>query len=64
MITQSAKKARAKAGQDPDWQETIRKESKRPAWLNQTIENLGRKIMTNINAGADVNPVNLLSLGP
>ncbi len=48
--------------QDPDWQETIRKEAKRPAWLNSTIEDLGRKIMTHINAGADVNPVNLLAL--
>jgi glycerol-3-phosphate O-acyltransferase len=48
--------------QDPDWQETIRKEAKRPAWLNSTIEDLGRKIMTHINAGADVNPVNLIAL--
>lgn len=48
--------------QDPDWQETIRKEAKRPAWLNQTIETLGQQIMTNINAGSDVNPVNLLAL--
>lgn len=48
--------------QDPDWQETIRKEAKRPAWLNSAIDDLGRKIMTHINAGADVNPVNLLAL--
>lgn len=48
--------------QDPNWQETIRKEAKRPVWLNTTIENLGQKIMTNINASADVNPVNLLVL--
>jgi len=48
--------------QDPQWQETIRKEAKRPDWLNGVIENLGQKIMTNINASADVNPVNLLAL--
>ncbi|MDH4019492.1 MAG: glycerol-3-phosphate 1-O-acyltransferase PlsB, partial [Xanthomonadales bacterium] len=48
--------------QDPQWQETIRKEARRPDWLNNVIENLGQKIMTNINTGADVNPVNLLAL--
>lgn len=47
---------------DPDWQETIRKQGKRPDWLNTLVENLGRNIMTNINASADVNPVNLLSV--
>ena len=49
-------------GQDPQWQETIRKEARRPDWLNDVIEGLGQKIMTHINAGADVNPVNLLAL--
>ena len=48
--------------QDTDWQETIRKEGKRPVWLNKVIEDLGQGIMTNINASADVNPVNLLAL--
>ncbi len=48
--------------QDPQWQETIRKKAKRPDWLNTVIEDLGQKIMTNINASADVNPVNLLAL--
>ncbi|MDX2428487.1 MAG: glycerol-3-phosphate 1-O-acyltransferase PlsB [Xanthomonadales bacterium] len=48
--------------QDPQWQETIRKEARRPDWLNSVIEELGQKIMTHINAGADVNPVNLLAL--
>lgn len=49
-------------GQDPQWQETLRREAKRPDWLNNVIDDLGQKIMTNINAGADVNPVNLLAL--
>jgi glycerol-3-phosphate O-acyltransferase len=48
--------------QDPEWQETIRKQAKRPDWLNTVIEDLGQKIMTHINAGADVNPINLLAL--
>jgi len=48
--------------QDPQWQETIRKKARRPDWLNTVIEDLGQKIMTNINASADVNPVNLLAL--
>lgn len=48
--------------QDPHWQETIRKVGRRPDWLNTVIENLGLRIMTHINAGADVNPINLLAL--
>jgi len=48
--------------QDPQWQETIRKKARRPDWLNTVIEDLGQKIMTNINASADVNPINLLAL--
>jgi glycerol-3-phosphate O-acyltransferase len=47
--------------QDPDWQETLRKEAKRPVWMSTLIDDLGQKIMTNINTSADVNPVNLLS---
>jgi glycerol-3-phosphate O-acyltransferase len=48
--------------QDAEWQDTLRREAKRPDWLNNVIDDLGQKIMTNINAGADVNPVNLLAL--
>jgi len=47
---------------DPQWQETLRKEAKRPSWLGSAIDELGQAIMTNINASADVNPVNLLAL--
>ena len=47
---------------DPQWQETIRKVARRPDWLNDAIQDLGQKIMININASADVNPVNLLAL--
>jgi len=48
--------------QDPQWQETIRKEGRRPDWMNTVIEDLGLRIMTHINASADANPVNLLAL--
>jgi len=48
--------------QDPQWQETLRREAKRPAWLGTMIDDLGQTIMTRINASADVNPVNLLAL--
>ena len=47
---------------DPQWQETLRKEAKRPDWLSAVIEELGQNIMTRINETADVNPVNLLAL--
>ena len=47
---------------DEQWQETIRKEAKRPVWLGSLIEDLGQTIMTRINASADVNPMNLLAL--
>jgi glycerol-3-phosphate O-acyltransferase len=47
---------------DPQWQETIRREAKRPAWLSTLTEELGQTIMTHINASADANPVNLLAL--
>jgi glycerol-3-phosphate O-acyltransferase len=48
--------------QDPQWRETTSQEARRPAWLNTLIEDLGRTIMTHINASADANPVNLLAL--
>jgi len=47
---------------DADWQETLRKQSRRPEWMGALIEELGQMIMTRINASADVNPVNLLAL--
>ena len=47
---------------DPEWQETLRKEAKRPDWLGKAIEDLGQKIMEHINESADVNPINLLAL--
>jgi glycerol-3-phosphate O-acyltransferase len=47
---------------DANWQETLRRKSRRPEWMSTLIEELGQIIMTRINASADVNPVNLLAL--
>ncbi len=48
--------------QDPHWRATIDSSATRPAWMNTLVDNLGQRIMTHINASADVNPVNLLAL--
>jgi len=50
------------SGHDPQWRDTIEKSASRPAWVAALVDDLGRGIMTNINASADVNPVNLLAL--
>ncbi len=47
---------------DPQWRDTIDNASDKPAWMSAVIDDLGRNIMTHINASADVNPVNLLAL--
>jgi glycerol-3-phosphate O-acyltransferase len=47
---------------DPEWRETTRDLERRPQWLNPLIDELGQTIMTHINASADVNPVNLLTM--
>jgi len=47
---------------DAQWQDTIRREAKRPGWLGTLIEELGQTIMIRINTSADVNPMNLLAL--
>lgn len=45
----------------PDWRSQDLNTQGRPAWLTAAIDDLADRIMTNINAAADVNPVNLLS---
>jgi len=47
---------------DPDWRETLSKGEIKPGWLSNLVDDLGKTIMTHINASADVNPVNLLVL--
>lgn len=46
---------------DPDWRENT-EEDTQAGWLNNLVDDLGTSIMTNINACADVNPINLLAL--
>lgn len=47
---------------DPEWQRFASQEDPRPEWLNGLVDKLGRDILRNINACADVNPINLLAM--
>ncbi len=47
--------------QDADWRNTVENTSGRIPWLNGLIDQLGLKIMSRINATANVNAVNLLA---
>lgn len=46
---------------EPAWREASAAAQARLPWLNGLIDELGERIMTSINAAADVNPVNLLA---
>ena len=50
------------AKHDPDWRENTQQDEAKAGWLNNLVDDLGTNIMTHINACADVNPVNLLSM--
>ena len=50
------------AAHDAGWREAAAREDEKPAWLTPLINGLGDRIMRAINASADVNPVNLLSM--
>ena len=50
------------ASHDQHWRETVSDTTKKPVWMSNVVEDLGRRIMTNINASAVVNPINLLTL--
>ncbi len=45
----------------PDWREQKRKAGERPAWLTDVVDDLGGRIMTNINSAAAVTPISLLA---
>jgi len=47
---------------DPEWRKNTADEAAQAGWLNNLVDDLGTNIMTNINACADVNPINLLTL--
>lgn len=44
-----------------DWRSEPIENGSKPAWLGPTVDDLAERIMVNINASADVNPVNLLA---
>jgi glycerol-3-phosphate O-acyltransferase len=43
------------------WRETPLAEDQKAPWLISTVDKLGKRIVTNINAAAAVNPVNLIA---
>lgn len=46
----------------PDWRSTPVDPDAKPEWLNSVIDQLAERIQVNVNASADVNPINLLAL--
>ncbi|MBS0432393.1 MAG: glycerol-3-phosphate 1-O-acyltransferase PlsB [Proteobacteria bacterium] len=46
----------------PGWREEALKSEERPEWLPQLIDTLARRIQTEVNRAADVNPINLLAV--
>ncbi|MDX1480659.1 MAG: glycerol-3-phosphate 1-O-acyltransferase PlsB [Woeseiaceae bacterium] len=46
----------------PDWRNAAQSEGERPPWINDVIDDLGRRIMAEINAAAAVTPISLLAL--
>lgn len=47
---------------DPQWRKNTADDATQAGWLSNLVDDLGISIMTNINACADVNPINLLTL--
>jgi glycerol-3-phosphate O-acyltransferase len=46
---------------NPEWSAQPLENGSKPPWLGQAVDDLAERIMVNINASADVNPVNLLA---
>lgn len=47
---------------DGNWRDAITSDDARPEWLARLVDDLGRQIQEQVNAAADVNPINLLAL--
>ena len=47
---------------EPDWRQVTGPGHQKAAWTSELIDDLGTRIMTNINACADVNPISLLAM--
>jgi glycerol-3-phosphate O-acyltransferase len=50
------------AAHAPDWRTEATGENDRPTWFTGAVDDLAHKVLENINAAADVNPVALLAL--
>lgn len=48
--------------ENPNWQNTVYDPQQKLPWVNRSIDHLARKINTNINRTAVINPITLLSL--
>src|SRR5207342_3271108 len=46
----------------PNWRERAETVDDKPAWFNDTVDELAYQIQVNINRAADVNPINLLAI--
>jgi glycerol-3-phosphate O-acyltransferase len=46
----------------PDWRERPIDPDAKPEWMNAVVDQLAEQIQINVNASADVNPINLLAL--
>ena len=46
----------------PDWREQAADSDDKPAWFNDTVDELAHQIHVNINRAADANPINLLAI--
>ncbi len=46
----------------PNWRERSDGVDDKPAWFNDTVDELAHQIQVNINRAADVNPINLLAI--
>ncbi len=45
----------------PDWREATGEEDERPSWLNETVDELGARVMRRVNSAAAVTPIALLA---
>ncbi len=49
-------------GRKPDWRDGARDADERPPWINEVIDELGERIMEEINSAAAVTPISLLAM--
>ena len=47
---------------NPDWRDSAMRSDERPPWINDVIDDLGQRIMAEINSAAAVTPISLLGM--